>query len=243
MLRWYEYNEDAGLGLTSLQVSDEVSAAASTDTSCHECCMYLLFSRESLLTGKVLFGTGDVLAQQAVEKKGSDKHDLARTGRMALYGGCKSYRCSESMEAHNDRCLWTCCHQMVSVLTEQHQSADHLPNDGRSSPRRSDSLRPHQYVCLLVEYVHLRRKQSTREVEEELYPRSQGQLDSLACSTISQLHDGAFGTQSLGCQHRQLGLELLLKLSQLIVTLESRCPELAALGERLGVTLAVQVAA
>ncbi len=27
------------------------------------------------------------MAQQAVEKVGFDKHNLARTGRMALYGG------------------------------------------------------------------------------------------------------------------------------------------------------------
>ncbi|KAI9799905.1 MAG: Protein required for ethanol metabolism [Piccolia ochrophora] len=39
------------------------------------------------VTTAVLFATGDVLAQQAVEKVGADKHNLARTGRMALYGG------------------------------------------------------------------------------------------------------------------------------------------------------------
>jgi hypothetical protein len=27
------------------------------------------------------------MAQQLVEKRGLEKHDLARTGRMALYGG------------------------------------------------------------------------------------------------------------------------------------------------------------
>lgn len=39
------------------------------------------------VTTAVLFGAGDVIAQQAVDKKGLEKHDLARTGRMALYGG------------------------------------------------------------------------------------------------------------------------------------------------------------
>ncbi|PSR94499.1 hypothetical protein BD289DRAFT_451278 [Coniella lustricola] len=39
------------------------------------------------VTTAVLFGAGDVIAQQAVDKKGLDKHDMARTGRMALYGG------------------------------------------------------------------------------------------------------------------------------------------------------------
>ncbi|KAM0752217.1 integral membrane protein [Meredithblackwellia eburnea MCA 4105] len=33
-----------------------------------------------------LFGAGDVLAQQAIEKK--EKHDFIRTARLALYGGC-----------------------------------------------------------------------------------------------------------------------------------------------------------
>ncbi|KAI4647953.1 hypothetical protein J4E93_004364 [Alternaria ventricosa] len=36
----------------------------------------------------VLFATGDTMAQQGVERRGLDKHDLARTGRMAAYGGC-----------------------------------------------------------------------------------------------------------------------------------------------------------
>lgn len=39
------------------------------------------------LTGGVLFATGDTIAQQLVEKKGSN-HDLRRTLRLALYGGC-----------------------------------------------------------------------------------------------------------------------------------------------------------
>lgn len=36
----------------------------------------------------VLFGTGDVLAQQTVERRGIRGHSLARTARMAMYGGC-----------------------------------------------------------------------------------------------------------------------------------------------------------
>ena len=44
--------------------------------------------KSGLIHGKqVLFATGDTLAQQAVEKVGWEKHNLARTGRMALYGG------------------------------------------------------------------------------------------------------------------------------------------------------------
>jgi protein Mpv17 len=40
------------------------------------------------ITTAVLFATGDIMAQQGVEGKGMDEHSLARTGRMALYGGC-----------------------------------------------------------------------------------------------------------------------------------------------------------
>ncbi|EAW14998.1 Mpv17/PMP22 family protein [Aspergillus clavatus NRRL 1] len=39
------------------------------------------------LTTACLFAVGDGLAQQAVEKRGIAKHDVMRTGRMALYGG------------------------------------------------------------------------------------------------------------------------------------------------------------
>jgi protein Mpv17 len=41
------------------------------------------------VTSAVLFATGDAMAQQLVEKKGIQGHELARTGRMAFYGGCK----------------------------------------------------------------------------------------------------------------------------------------------------------
>ncbi|KAL1984287.1 hypothetical protein VTN96DRAFT_9245 [Rasamsonia emersonii] len=39
------------------------------------------------ITTAALFGAGDVLAQQLVDRKGFDKHDYARTGRMVMYGG------------------------------------------------------------------------------------------------------------------------------------------------------------
>lgn len=45
----------------------------------------------------MLFATGDVMAQQAVERIGFDKHNFARTGRMALYGGGESPATSTSL--------------------------------------------------------------------------------------------------------------------------------------------------
>ncbi|VUC26542.1 unnamed protein product, partial [Clonostachys rosea] len=37
------------------------------------------------ITTAILFATGDVIAQQLVEKRGVEKHDVSRTGRMFLY--------------------------------------------------------------------------------------------------------------------------------------------------------------
>jgi protein Mpv17 len=39
------------------------------------------------ITTAVLFATGDTMAQQIVEQKGLKNHELARTARMAFYGG------------------------------------------------------------------------------------------------------------------------------------------------------------
>ena len=45
----------------------------------------------SLRYGQVLFGAGDVLAQQLVDRVGIENHNYARTARMALYGGGTFY--------------------------------------------------------------------------------------------------------------------------------------------------------
>ncbi|CAK7562922.1 MAG: Protein required for ethanol metabolism [Sporothrix epigloea] len=39
------------------------------------------------VTTAILFATGDITAQQLVERRGAADHDVVRTGRMALYGG------------------------------------------------------------------------------------------------------------------------------------------------------------
>jgi protein Mpv17 len=38
-------------------------------------------------TSAVLFGAGDLIAQQAIEKRGFKAHDWARTARLTFYGG------------------------------------------------------------------------------------------------------------------------------------------------------------
>lgn len=66
-----------------------------------------------VVTTAILFGTGDVIAQQAVDKKGLEKHDLARTGRMVLYGGGESritylYSPEGSMSQREPAIVLTC---------------------------------------------------------------------------------------------------------------------------------------
>ena len=53
---------------------------------------------------QVLFATGDVMCQQAVERKGLDKQDLSRTGRMALYGGGTPFTSDSHMTVFS--CSW-----------------------------------------------------------------------------------------------------------------------------------------
>lgn len=60
-------------------VSPCVSKTASTSQTCPNTSL-----------PQILFATGDVMAQHAVERVGLEKHNYARTGRMALYGGGKS---------------------------------------------------------------------------------------------------------------------------------------------------------
>ncbi|CDH49613.1 protein sym1 [Lichtheimia corymbifera JMRC:FSU:9682] len=51
-----------------------------------------LLARQPILVQSIttafLFATGDVVAQQYVERKGMENHDTSRTMRMAVFGGC-----------------------------------------------------------------------------------------------------------------------------------------------------------
>jgi protein Mpv17 len=45
-----------------------------------------------LTVSQLLFGAGDTLAQQLVEKRGFKNHDIMRSTRMVSYGGCMAHR-------------------------------------------------------------------------------------------------------------------------------------------------------
>lgn len=77
--------------LTEFQVPSSPCPTATPNAVRYDCSEPIrsMWAATNILTTKVLFATGDVLAQQMVEGVGAKKHNLARTGRMALYGGGK----------------------------------------------------------------------------------------------------------------------------------------------------------
>jgi hypothetical protein len=82
--------KDVAMVSDAVPLSIDVQSKKNTDCWCQSRYQMKLASRPLLtqsITTAVLFATGDTMAQQLVEKKGLRNHDLARSGRMALYGG------------------------------------------------------------------------------------------------------------------------------------------------------------
>jgi hypothetical protein len=92
------------------------------------------------------------MAQQLVEKKGLKNHELARTGRMALYGGGKfaSSVLWADIPLTSILCsyLRTCCNNLVQIPTEQNSVAKQEPRNCRQSRCRPNHLCQHQLVRL-----------------------------------------------------------------------------------------------
>ena len=61
-----------------------------------------------------------------------------------------------------------------------------------------------------------RRDESNREAKEELHLWVESQLGAVAACAGDELHGGATGASGTGCEHCQLGVELLSKLPQLL---------------------------
>ena len=106
------------------------------------------------ITTAVLFATGDVMAQQLVEKKGVKKHDMMRTGRMALYGGGQSSRRmlisspSPMLIIYNNSCLRSSCNSLVQIPPTQDRPSQQEPRDRRPCCMRPARLRAHQPIHL-----------------------------------------------------------------------------------------------
>lgn len=110
------------------------------------------------------------MCQQAVERKGLDKQDLSRTGRMALYGGGRrlptpshapispppvryhiSIPRSSAYQSYLSR-FWAWCNPVVQVPTKAHCPEVRKHNHCRPGPSRSIRLRFNQSLPLLKQY-------------------------------------------------------------------------------------------
>ncbi|EDN04273.1 conserved hypothetical protein [Histoplasma mississippiense (nom. inval.)] len=150
---------------------------------------HVQLARRPLITqsigSAILFGAGDVLAQQLVDKVGLEHHDYARTGRMTLYE-----RCDLRPRRHN----------LVQIHGAEHcpaqsQAYPHSPRLWRSAPLRSNT-----HVSLPLVHVHHGRQRSVGEVENQLLVRLQSQPDDLAVGAGGQLHPGPAAASCAGGQ-------------------------------------------
>jgi len=99
------------------------------------------------VTTAVLFATGDSLAQQLVEKRGLKKHDLARTGRMALYGGGMYLPSPPSWFPITNKIysnLRTSSYDLVQVPPNQNCPPKQEPRDRSTRRNRSNRLCIHE---------------------------------------------------------------------------------------------------
>merc|ERR1711964_22837 len=139
------------------------------------------------VTTAVLFATGDTMAQQLVEKKGLEKHDLARTGRMALYGGAVFGPAATT---------WFKFLQNKVVL--KNKNAEII---ARVACDQTIFASTNLFVFL-----------SSMAIMEGSSPKDK--LDGMAFHSVRQLQAGAAPPQSFGRQCHLIGLELLSQLPE-----------------------------
>lgn len=118
---------------------------------------------------QVLFATGDIMAQQIVERVGRDKHNYARTGRMALYGGGQSHppfplvralpiHCSRAknnyliLSTTSHSCLRPRGDNLVSIPSAKNQTPKRESHNYRPRPCRPVCVCEHAHVRLLKQY-------------------------------------------------------------------------------------------
>lgn len=131
-------------------------------------------------------------------------------------------------------CLRTWSHKVVSIPPEKDQSLDPEQNHRRPRLCRPTGVLHHEHVSLPFQYGHNGGKQSKGQVGEELYLGAESKLHGVAFGTSHQLQIRAIGSESVGCQCCQSGMELLPCCPQPGLALffpSSRIPHLVALKE------------
>lgn len=171
---------------------------------------------------QVLFATGDVMAQQAVEKVGVDKHNFARTGRMALYGGgIVSPPLNFSLCALLSQ---TTPHKPINRLTPPHsrlrprshdlvflpRAPNQLPHTAQPDDRgaradRPDRLRVEQPLLLPVVDGHHGGDGPEGEAREHVLGGAEEELDGVAGRAGGEFQVRAVGASGFGCECCQFG--------------------------------------
>jgi hypothetical protein len=85
----------------------------------------------------------------------------------------------------------------------------HNPSESRDG---SASLLDNEHVLVPFKHGHHGRERSTEEAGEELLGRVEGKLHGLAGGPVRELQIRTSGAPSAGCEHCQLGMELLFEL-------------------------------
>ena len=152
---------------------------------------------------QVLFATGDTMAQQGVERRGLDKHDLARTGRMAAYGGCTSplppYPYPSAILTTTPRHLRPRRNKMVRLPRQARKPAIHKRHHPRARSLRPVPLRALQHGPLPLHHG-LHGGQLARPAPQgRLSAGLPEELDGLAVGPVYQLQIRAPGDARLGC--------------------------------------------
>lgn len=150
------------------------------------------------------------MAQQLIERAGRDKHNYARTGRMALYGGGQLHPPSAIRTIPTDfsraqntyLTLFTTSHSRFRPrgynLVQIPPTKNHLPKP-KSHNRHPRPCRPvcfcdHQHVRLLEQYGDHGGFEPHREIKEHIWHRPGKKLDGLARGAVSEFQVCAVGT-------------------------------------------------
>lgn len=142
------------------------------------------------------------MAQQIIERAGRDKHNYARTGRMALYGGGQLHppspirtiptHCSRSQDIYLT--LFTASHSrlrprgcnLVQIPPTKNQLPKPKSHNRHPRPCRPVCFCDHQYVRLLEQYGNHGGFEPHGEIKEHIWHCLGKKLDALARGAVGE---------------------------------------------------------
>lgn len=182
------------------------------------------------VTTSILFAIGDVAAQQLVDKKGLEKHDLTRTGRMALYGGgtsaqrllasCHVWLLTTTLFSRHTSRLRPRRRDLVQAALAARQPAVAQRDDPGARGVRPGHLRADLHRRLPQQHGRAGGHLPAGEARTQLLGRAAYQLDDLAVRADGQLQARAAAAPPALRQRHQHRVELLPELFEQLVRAE-----------------------